>query len=155
MKKSRSITLAAVCFILIFPFIFSITHPWTKIQCKKQYIDINTGMIRTQRYYWFLKYSDTIEPSFLSELLGANSAENPQWRIVNTPSFGRRYSPHYSFHSAAAQITHLKLMVSLYNIDERDSRAIARQIIKLWKENSSDRKADEYLREINVQYGKD
>ena len=134
---------------------FSFIHPWTKIQCMKQYIDINAGMIRTQRYYWFLKYSDKIEPSFLSDLLGADLAENPQWRIVNTLSFGRRYSPHYSFHSAAAQITHLKLMVSLHNIDEDDSKTIARQIIKLWKENTSDRKADEYLREINVQYGKD
>jgi hypothetical protein len=47
------------------------------------------------------------------------------------------------------------MIISLYNINEDDSKAIARQIIRLWKEGQSDNKADEYLHEINMQYGKD
>ena len=118
-------------------------------------MDINTGMIRTQKYYWFLKFSDKTEPTYLSELLGIESVENPQWHIVNTFSFRYRHSPHYRFHSAFGQISRLKLMISLYNINEADSKVIARQIIKLWKESQFDNNADEYLHEINMQYGKD
>jgi hypothetical protein len=121
----------------------------------KQYIDINTGMIKSQKYYWFLKYSDKTEPSFLSEMLGVDSAEKPQWHIVNTLSIGHRNSPHYVFHGAVSQVTQFKLMVSLYNIGEQDSKAIAHRIIELWKENQSDNKAGEYLSQIKMQYGKD
>jgi hypothetical protein len=155
MRKSVIIMVTVISFILIFPFVFSFIHPWTNIQCRKEQIDTNTGISRTQKYYWFLKYSDKTEPTYPSELLGIVSAENPHWRTVNTRSFGRRNSPHHSFHGAFAQISTLKLMISLYNINEDDSKAIARQIIKLWKENQSDRKADECLHEINTQYGKD
>ncbi|MBL7145652.1 MAG: hypothetical protein ISS76_15555 [Phycisphaerae bacterium] len=155
MKKNCIILLAFIILILIFPFIFSFIHPWTNIQCRKEYIDINTGISRTQKYYWFLKYSDKTEPTYLSKLHGIASTENPQWHIVNTLSFGHGHSPHYIFHSAFGQIKNLKLLISLYNIKEKDSKAIARQIIELWKENRSDDKAGEYLHEINMQYGKD
>ena len=155
MKKYSAITFLALSFILIFPFIFSFIHPWTNIQCRKKYIDINTGMSRTQKYYWFLKYSDKTESTYLSKILGIDSTENPQWHIVNTLSFGHRNSPNYIFHGAFGQIKNLKLLISLYNINEDDLKAIALKIIKLWKENRSYRKADEYLHEINMQYGKD
>jgi hypothetical protein len=112
-------------------------------------------MSRTQKYYWFLKCSDKIEPTYLSELIGVDSAENPDWRTVNTFSFGHSNSPNYRFHGAFGQIIELKLMISLYNINEDDSKAIAREVIKIWKENQSDRKVDEYLYKINMQYGKD
>ena len=155
MKKYSAITFLALSFILIFPFMFSFIHPWTNIQCRKEQIDVSTGMSRTQKYYWFLEYSDKTKPTYLSELLGVDSAENPQWRIVNTFSFGRGHSPNYSFHGAFSQISKLKLMISLYNLNKDDSRTIAHQLIKLWKENQSDNKADEYLHQINMQYGKD
>jgi len=35
-------------------------------------------------------------------------------------------------------------MIFLYNINEDDFRTIARQIIKLWKEDRADQKANEY-----------
>lgn len=153
MKKSVIILLAFLILTLIFPFIFSFIHPSTNIQCRKEYLDINTGTSRTQKYYWFLKYSDKTSPTYLSKLLGNNSTENPQWHIVNTLSFAHGHSPNYSFHSAFSQISNLKMMISLYNIKETDSKEIARQIIKLWKENKSDNKVDEYLHEINTKYG--
>jgi hypothetical protein len=111
-------------------------------------------MSRTQKYYWFLKYSDTTEPTYLSELLDVDSTENPQWHIVNTLSFGRN-SIHYKFSAALSQIKNLEIIISLYNINQTESKEIARQLINLWKENRSDRKADEYLHEINMQYAKD
>ncbi len=155
MKKFSIILTSVIILILIFPFVFLFIYPWTNIQCKKEFIDINTGTSRTQKYYWFLKYSDQTEPTYLSELLGIDPVENPHWRTVNTFSFRHRNSPHNSFHGAFSQISELKLMISLYNINEDDSKAIARQIIKFWKENQSIHKADEYLYEINMQYGKD
>lgn len=155
MKKYSAITFLAVSFILIFPFVFSLIYPWTDIQCRKEHIDINTGISRTQKYYWFLKYSEKNKPTYLSELLGVVSVENPQWHKVNTLSFGHRNSPNYSFHGAFSQISELKLMISLYNLNKDDSRTIAHQVIKLWKENQSNRKANKYLYEINMQYGKD
>jgi hypothetical protein len=88
-------------------------------------------------------------------LLGLDSTENPQWHIVNTLSFGHRNSPSYSFHGAFGQIKDLKMMISLYDINEEESKAIARQITKLWKENKSDRKAREYLQEVHMKYMKD
>jgi hypothetical protein len=155
-KKNKVILLAVVIIlILIFPFLFSFINPWTNIQCRKELIDINTGISRTQKYYWFLKFSEKTEPTYLSKLLGIDSVENPYWRAVNTFSFGHRNSPHYSFHGAYSQIKNLELIVSLYNINKDDSKEIARQIINFWKENQSDNKADEYLHEINMKYRKD
>ncbi len=154
MKKYVTILLAAIIFIIIFPFVFSFINPWTNMQCRKEQINISTGMSRTQKYYWFLKYSEKTEPTYLSKLLGVDSAENLHWRSVNTFSFGHRNSPHYSFHGAFSQISKLKLMISLYNINEDDSKEIAREIIKLWKENRSDNKADKYFHQLNIQYGK-
>ena len=155
MKKFSIIPLVAASSILIFPFVFSFIHPWTNIQCRKEYIDIETGLSRIQKYYWFLKFSDKTELTYLSKLIGIASTENPQWHIVNTLSVGHGHSPHYRFHSAFGQISHLKLMISLYNINEADSKVISLKIIELWKENRSYRKASEYLHEINMQYGKD
>ena len=155
MKKYSAITFLALSFILIFPFMFSFIHPWTNIQCRKEQIDINTGMSRIQKYYWFLKYSEKTEPTYLSKLLDIDSVENPHWRNVNTFSFGHRLCINYSFHGAFGQIKKLKMIISLYNINEDDSKAIARQIIRLWKEGQSDNKADEYLHETNMKYGKD
>jgi hypothetical protein len=154
-RKKKVILLAIISLILIFPFVLSFIHPWTDIQCKKEYIDINTGISRTQNYYWFLKFSEKTKPMYLSDLLGVDSAENPHWRTVNKFSFGHRNSPNYSFHGALGQTKKLKLLISLYNINDEDSKKIARQIIEHWKENQSDRKADEYLHETNMQYGKD
>jgi hypothetical protein len=154
-RKKTIILLAIISLILIFPFIFSFLHPCTNIQCRKKQIDINTGMSRIQKYYWFLKYSEKTEPTYLSKLLDIDSVENPQWRNVNTFSFGHRLHINYSFHGAFGQIKELKMMISLYDINEEDSKVIACKIIELWKENQSDRKADEYLHEINMQYGKD
>jgi len=155
MKKFRTILITVIIFILIFPFVFSRIHPWTKIQCRKDYIDINTGISRTQKYYWFLKFSDKTEPTFLSQLLEINSTENSQWHIVNTLSFGHRNSPHYRFHGVFYQIKNLEIIISLHNINQTDSKEIARQIIELWKESNSDRKADEYLNQIDMKYMKD
>ena len=153
--KKKVILFIVIIFILIFPFTFSFVHPWTKIQCKKHYIDINTGIFRTQKYYWFLKFSDKTESTYLSELLDIDSTKNPQWHIVNTLSFGHRNSPDYRFHGAFGQIKNLEIIISLYNINQTDTKEIARQLINLWKENKSDRKADEYLHELNMKYGKD
>ena len=100
---SVSALLAVVLLVVtVVPFFFQ----WSPLNCWHEEVDITTGRIRRQWILLFVKVSESIEDTPLSEVVlkGQPPSGTPQWHRVNTFSPGIHYSPHYRFHGAGHQI---------------------------------------------------
>lgn len=139
---------AILLIVVVIPFFL----PWSPLNCWHEDVDITTGRIRRQWILLFVKVSESIEETPVSEIVlrGQFSPAAPQWHRVNTFSPGVHYSPHYRYHSAVHQIEQL---VNLWQMPPPLSfpaelkEPTARHVLALWQEGSDDRASD-YIRQL-------
>jgi hypothetical protein len=113
-------------------------------------IDINSARVRRQRYTLGLCIHESVEPSVLTRLAGADLPEKPaDWRRVTTYCSRVRISPHYRYHSAVNQIRVLESIWGLRTFTPAAKRQVARDVLLLWQRGEGYGPVDHYLRELD------
>ncbi len=122
--------------------------PWNSINCWHEDVDIGTGRIRSTRYLCWIAVRTGVTNSALTDALQPPElqATNAAWRRVLTLSPGIRNSPHYSFHSAIAQIHELELLWRLADFTPAAKRASALRLLSAWQAAGDDGAAGQFLR---------
>jgi hypothetical protein len=147
--------LIVLIFIFIFFALFLIipvfTNPlskWSKIYCKYEDVDINTGRIRYTRYLFYRKTSEEIEDSIITKTVGQFSTSvSPDWKRVNTFCPGS-VSPHYRYHGAITEIHMVDLILQSHDFSDEAKIYIAQTVLKQWKAKGGYSGIDRYLNEL-------
>ena len=151
MKKriGKTILLAMVLFVGI-AYAVPMFSPWSRINCEEQEIDINSGRMRTTRYFYWIPILRQVGDTGLSRQLGNSIPINQdaQWHRVIACGPFTSHSPHYAFHSAFYQARMLELIWDEYEIAPIKRMESARELLKQWQLNGSDRGGNSYLSKI-------
>jgi hypothetical protein len=147
MRRFLVSVVALLAVILLFVVVVPFFVPWSPLNCWHEDVDITTGRIRTQWFLLFVKVSESVKETPLSEVVlgGPRSAAAPQWHRVNTFSPGLRYSPHYRYHAAGHQIWELSELWQLpapKDCPPELREITARHVLALWQEGSDERAGD-------------
>lgn len=119
---------------------------WSRLNCSCEYIDINSGRIRYQRYLVGLCIRESVEETALSRLVSADTEGKPaEWRCVNTFSPMVRHSPHYRYHGAIYQVQMLELFWDNYRFTPQARLQMARDVLSLWNSGEGDMPANRYI----------
>lgn len=141
----------AISALLAVVFLAAVVVPyfvqWSPLNCWHEDVDITTGRIRRQWILLFVKVSEAIEETPLSEVVlrGQRAAASPQWHRINTFSPGIHYSPHYRYHGAGHQIRTLAELWNLpapQNFPPELKETTAGHVLALWQEGNDDRAGD-------------
>jgi len=121
--------------------------PWSPIHCTHHDVDIHSGRVRLTRHLFWVRVHESIEDSALTMALRPEdfSATAPEWHHSVTFSPGLRHSPHYTFHSAIAQIRQLESAWRLGDFTPTARHASAKRILQLWQQTGDDDGAKPYL----------
>ena len=97
----------AVLVVVLLPFVILFFNPWSEVLCLHQDINIETGQSRSTYYVYYIKISENISETSLSDLIDGevkyiNNIE--PWHRVNTFSPLVSHSPHYRYHGALSAI---------------------------------------------------
>jgi len=123
---------------------------WSAINYWTYEVDILSGRIRYTRYLFFVPIRQKIEDSALTCALQVEDYPGTtcEWRRVPTHSRGVRYSPHYAFHGAIAQIRELELVWEMGQFTPAARRATAKRVLELWQKENDDSAAHDYIRTV-------
>lgn len=111
-------------------------------------VDIRAGRIRTTDYILLIRVSQRIEDSPLSRALNAQTADQPEWRMVIEFEGTSRVSPHYSFHGAIAQMRQIEMIWQLAPFTAEAKEQMALTVLALWKAADHDGGAMRYISEV-------
>jgi hypothetical protein len=142
------VILGIVC-LLLAPFVVPFFSLWSCINCRLQEIDVLSGLRRDTRYIYWIPISRRIRGTSVSKVLSIDkfTKNPPRWESVN--SFGpyTRHSPHYIYHAAFSQISHLQLIWDEFQVGVAQRQASAQGLLREWQSSGSDSSADAYLQE--------
>ncbi len=123
---------------------------WARLWCEYDDVDINTGRIRQTHYVLYCKVSEKIEDSILTRTIGEfPDGVEPDWRRVNTFPLGRRYSPHYVYHGAIAQIRGVEMIWQSCPFSDEAKKHVARTILHRWQSDRSYFRAGRYINDVS------
>ena len=158
MKKRLLIAIIPVAVLVAGPWVVPRFMPLSAINRRDQEINIKTGQIRYSRHLWYIKVSERVEDTTLSEVLGGESvdvADIPAWHKVITFSPGLHHSPVYSFTGALHQASDIELLFRLLEPDPQRKERIVRDVLKLWQIHGDHVEADRYLRALSKETAKE
>jgi len=135
---------------LLFPFAYSIIHPWSHIQCENHYLDLNSGKIKRKKYYWYINYHEELYDTYISEIVGGFDENNAKWVIFITLSISHKNSPHYNYHSAVHQINKFKHFVTNHSLNRKTILSYSNEFLSVMKSSES----DENLKHFNLKLEK-
>jgi len=99
-NKRWLVTLVAFIAIVSIGIIYSSLYPWSKFNCTQNYVDVNSGRLRSVRFICFLKVYDMVQETEYSKLWKSFSGNYPKadWQPESTlQGFWPRLSPHYAY----------------------------------------------------------
>jgi hypothetical protein len=155
MTKSRTCILWLISAFLLAPFVVPFLPVFgpllVGINCEQQDINIRTGQARSSRSLWFLKVSERIKETSLSQALNGETIQvaniNP-WQHVNTFVLRGKVSPNYVFHGAFNQAEQFGRIQSDLNFGPKRNREIARTILTAWQESGRASGAEAFIRKL-------
>jgi hypothetical protein len=131
-SRSRPWVLIGVVVLLIGVLIsVSGVFPWSRLNCREEEVDINSGRPRYRHYLLYVCVKDRTGESWVSRALPENKSL-ADWRPVNTFSPGVHYSPHYAFHSAIHHLRVLEGLDQMVPFEPDAKRKVAQHVIELW-----------------------
>ncbi len=148
MKKRWLIAIIPVAVLLAGPWVIPTLTPWTAVNVHHEEINIKTGQARYSHKLWYVKVSEKVEDTLFSKVPAGeivDAADSEPWQMVNTFSPGRRYSPHYRFHGALAQVRAPEMILQLREPDTQRKHQIVRDILKLWQTKGDYFGAERYI----------
>ena len=99
-SKRWLVTLVASITILLTGIIFSDLYPWSQFNCTQNYVDVNTGRMRSVRFICFLKVYAAEQETEYSKLWKSFFGNYPEadWQRESTlQGFWPHMSPHYAY----------------------------------------------------------
>lgn len=107
---------------------------WSRLNCRYEDVDINSGRVRYQHYLLGLCVLETIEETSLSRLVADETEKKPaEWHRANTFSPMVLYSPHHRYHAAIFQISKLDLLWASADFTPTAKRQMGRDVLSLWQ----------------------
>lgn len=146
-----AVALAALSVVLILaPIVVGFLVPWNGINCWTDSIDIRSGRYRYERYVWYVKISERIEETGVSDAYRSLVGEPgpPDWRRVNIFSPGVRNSPHYLFHGALHACREIERAFGTAAFSDPAKRKAVLAWLSLLQEDGSDFRARDYSRSV-------
>ncbi len=145
-----TLVLILVAVGLVLPAVNGALRKWPKLGSELYDVDINTGRTRHAHYLLYCKMSERIEDSILTRTIGQfPDGVEPDWRRVYTyPAIGWRYSPHYAYHGAIAQIHEVELIWQLCPFSDEAKKQVSRAILNRWQSDRSYFGAGRYIRDV-------
>jgi hypothetical protein len=130
-----AIAIPTILFLLSLTGIF----PWSRLNCWRGEIDINSGRTRQIRFLFWIPFTGPVNDSPLTKALTAEDlAGRPEdWNSVNTLSPRQHYSPHHNFHGAFFQIHMLESCWESGRLTPAARRETARTVLRLWQEGGN------------------
>ncbi len=102
MRGRRSILFAFLPLTVLLaagPFLYPLFSPWSRMNCRIDYVDIHSGRLRQERYLWWVPvYAREAETDFSRKLFPDGNYPEPDWRIDSCYDPYLRHSPHYAHH---------------------------------------------------------
>lgn len=147
-KRSRRRLIAAVVLVAVaLGVALSGIFTWSPVNCRHEDIDIRSGRVRTTRFILFIRVSERVTSTPVSDALqlGDYDPADPEWHRVNTFSPGTGYSPHYVFHGAIAQTQMLRMIWSISDFTPAARHETARQLLASWQHGGNYFEANHYL----------
>ncbi|MBI4835275.1 MAG: hypothetical protein HY811_10745 [Planctomycetes bacterium] len=151
MKKVIIVSGIIIAALFVFILVTLIINPWSHIACTEHYFDINSGKIKIENYFLYIKTKEQICDTKFS-LLYKNfypEAKEPKWHATNTTSPMINYGPHYAFHGAAAWAA---LLIHYFenkkDIYENRKKEVVKGFIDALNSENSDNKAYEYVKKV-------
>lgn len=151
-RSSSWIALLALCTLVVTPRMFIQTNPWSKMDCGKVYVDIDSGYKKHEQYFWYSRFADAIEPTYLSRLLGKDLPTQPSWRATHTVTPAQGHSPHHRFHGALHQIDQLETVVTNYALPNPVARGYGTRVLELWQTHQSDAGVRGFLHSLHEKH---
>jgi hypothetical protein len=141
-----AIAIPTILFLLSLTGIF----PWSRLNCWRSEIDINSGRTRQIRFLFWIPFTGPVNDSPLTKALTAEDlAGRPEdWNSVNTLSPRQHYSPHHNFHGAFFQIHMLESCWESGRLTPAARRETARTVLRLWQEGGNYHRAGEYIETV-------
>jgi hypothetical protein len=154
MKKKIAIVGAVVAGIIILaPVVVPFLCPWTRLNCKTEYIDIACGRYRATRHLYWIKISESEEETPTSRMYRDLLGEPPEqdWRrlYMFSPLIGN--SPLYVYHGALRASSNLHLILSNWPFSEEAKRTALRRFFDLLQKSGSYHMAARYVNDLGKQ----
>ena len=126
-----------------------ISSGWSRLGCRTDHIDINSGEIRRRTYLLWAVVFERIDPTWVSQSLPSEAQRDERdWRAVNTFALFGNHSPHHVFHSAIAHMNRLGPDVESGKITPEAAALLACNVVRLWRLHSDDYVAGKYMLEV-------
>ena len=121
---------------------------WSQINCTEEFVDIFSGDVRTERWYWYRLISADNRESEISGF--APPTDREKFVCVNTFSFRAHHSPHYGYHAAFYQTSILVKHWENIAAPDEVRRQHTAGLLAAWQAGNGDVAAYAYLDSIGV-----
>jgi hypothetical protein len=145
MRKAALIVALIAIGVLVTPFCLQALDlfTWSRINCREEYLDINSGRMRIQRWYWYLLLSDHTQETAISRF--APNAADHDFQPVNTFSFLKPISPHYHFHGVDAQFKLIEDYWESNDVADSERREHVKKLMEIWRTRRGSVAAYDYI----------
>ena len=146
MNIKKIFLICIICFLVVLaliPLVVPFFIPWTMLNCRTLYIDIQSGRTRFVRHLYFIPIRDEIHETSCSRSLYPNrNYPPPDWRIDTRLSPYLRNSPHYALHGA---VTIMRMIDMESELTEKEKYTLRKQILHLWQSGKGKHEAKNLL----------
>ena len=147
-RLALTVTVVASLLVLL-PFSYScITGLPTKINCKSISIDIMSGRLLRERYFWWIRISNRIDETAVSHFCKTCQPDRAEWRVVCNYDPISRVSPHYFYHGSEYAISRIADAFNSADFTERARDQIVSGFLKFLQIDGNDHRASEYAEQI-------
>ena len=133
-ERTKELAVIIIICILFITFVFPVFTPPTRLNCKLKELNIKTGQIRISRYLCFIRYSQKLRDTAVSELIKEPiEFEDVQaWWPLSCFGPFRSYSPKYVFSTIFSKdVKESSIEDNTKTIDEKSEIAIG--LMKKWQ----------------------
>jgi hypothetical protein len=123
-----------VVLIILMPFFWGYLASPSKINCKVQEVNIQTGQLRCCRYFYYIKLSEAVRETAISECINEPVVfrDVKAWWRINAFGPFRNVSPYYIFHTIVWG-DNREFSLDGRNKTADEKRKIAIKILQKWQ----------------------
>jgi hypothetical protein len=123
---------------------------WSRLNCWRTDIDINTGRVRTSEYWAELLVceSERRDGEFVRVISAGKEPEPPEWHTSYVSSLLVPRPPYYAYQDAHQQPTSLESLWKCGNFTRAAKEQTAKNVLLLWHRDKGSYSAHVYLSEL-------
>ena len=122
---------------------------WSRINCWTWEVDINSGLTRYTRYWFWYATEERTVSTWMSDALGTPAGEEKRdWQPVATLSPGTRHSPPYVYHRAIYDLDVAWGIIGMYQVPQERKLQLAKAVTDSWRQTGRDSGAAQLVGEF-------